>query len=96
MLSTMMLVLALSGSGREIIVTWDECHDAAWYAGAAAEARDAGKPMADVLSQDLKAYDSPRDLAWRMVGLKIGYGTDLTPDKAAAAAFHDCLTIGKD
>lgn len=94
--SAVMLLLALSGSGRWPPIIWDECHDAALYAGAAAEARDAGRPPSEVFERDLRAFTSTADLAWRIVGLRLGYETALTPDEAAAAAFQACLTVGDE
>lgn len=88
-LSGMLLAMALSA--QLPVMTFDTCRDAAFYAGAAAESRDAGVPMLEVLNRDLRAADSAADLSLRIDGLRVGYDTDLTPDAAAAAAFHACI-----
>ena len=84
-------MVAVSGSGRELNMTFDVCRDVSFYAGAAAESRSQGVPWVAVFNNDVRAADSDADLRRRIIGLRIGYGDNLSPDEAAALAYDLCL-----
>lgn len=84
------ILLAATLSAQLPPVTFDRCHDAAFYAGAAAEAHEAGTPWIEVFERDARAAESYNDLLLRLEGLRLGY-SGLQPDEAARLTFEKCL-----
>lgn len=69
----------------------DPCLDLAFHAGAAAEERERGTPMREVMERDIAVAEDRMDLEVRLAGLRIGYATTSDPDTVARLTYMTCI-----